>query len=763
MIAAAAWMLAGNLAIQLLPALPPRWGGWLLLAAGVLALAVWRRPPALALAAAGLTSLVAISAVDRKLAEEFLRHDVRVVVQVVDFPRHQAARVRFTARVLEAPDHVPGRLRLSWYGRDLALDPGDALDMTVRLSPPRGFVNPGGGDYEGWLFRERIGATGYVRAVHSRPDAPPPPVLALRAALSQHVDTLVPEGREAAVIRAVTLGIRDGLAAADRDVLARTGTSHLVAISGLHVGLVAALGLVAVRMLWAWLPGPCRRVAPLVAGAWAGLALAAGYAMFAGFAVPTRRALLMLTVVLVAVVLRRPLRPGRGLALALMVVLVADPLASLDASFWLSFTAVAVIALAVGGRVDPAAVARPRWRRLVRGTLAFVVLQVLIMLGMASATGVLFGQVPLASPLANLVFVPLFSLVVVPVGLVSTALAVPWPAAASMGFALCHAALASAWPLLEALAGQRWAVLSLPARPWPWWLVAAAASVLLLLPRGWPARLLAVPLLAAMLAWRPPAPPPGGFELVVLEVGHGLALWVRTHRHVLVFDTGPAWADGFDAGRSVLVPALRARGITRVDRLVISHEHNDHYGGAAALIDALPVARIDAGGTYARELDAAGPCTAGERWAWDGVRFEYLHPPGTHWTGNDGSCVLSIRGDGVSALLTGDIEARGEARLVAGGLLEPHDVVQVPHHGSATSSAPAFIAATAPAVAVAGTGWANRWGLPDPAVVARWHASGATFVHTAEAGAVEIALVPGAEVSVSRRWRERHRRYWHQQ
>ena len=764
MIRLAAWMLAGNLLLLQLAGLPAKAALALVIVAGVVLACVQRWGLALALCMFAWTGLVADHVMQLRLDSASSGGDFVVAGRVAEFPRHGRIRSSFEFVVSDAPAEVPPRLRLSWYRPPRLVTPGEALQLTVRLRSPRGLANPGGSDFEGWLYRARIGATGYVRDEH-RLEAVPRRLwlLELRYRLAERVTRELGEGRGVAIVLALGLGTRHLLNAEDREVLARTGTSHLMAISGLHVGLVAGLALLGCRWLWAWLPGPCRRVAPLVAGAWLALVLAGVYAALAGFAIPTRRALLMLAIVLAALCLRRPLRPGRGLALAMVVVLAVDPLATLDVSFWLSFIAVAVIALSLHGRLaDPArdtASGQPwlRWRRAIG---MFVLLQGLIVVGMAPATGVFFGQVPLVSPMANVLLVPLFSVLIVP-GTLLGILLIPLVPALGLWWLECLSRLLDAlWPSLEALAVLPWSVYPLPALPQAWWLVLSLAALLALAPRGLPGRWLVLPLLAATLAWRPSVPAHGDFQLWMLDVGQGLALLVRTHRHVLLYDTGPASPEGFDAGRSVILPMLAHQGIERIDMVMLSHGDNDHAGGWPSVRAQLPIARGLVGGADAARFDTE-PCLAGQRWHWDGVSFEVLHPASPRLRGNEGSCVLSIRAAGGALLLTGDIERWGESNLLAAGEDLQHALVVVPHHGSATSSSIGLVAAVNPDIALISAAHANRWNLPRDEVVARWRGVGAEVFNTAETGALEIRVSAKSGIDIAEGWREQRRRFWH--
>jgi len=280
----------------------------------------------------------------------------------------------------------------------------------------------------------------------------------------------------------------------------------------------------------------------------------------------------------------------------------------------------------------------------------------------------------------------------------------------------------------------------------------------LLLPRGAGARLPAA-LLCLPLLW--PArdrPQPGEVELLVMDVGQGLAVWVRTHRHRLLYDAGPAADGGFDAGERVVVPTLHALGEDGLDRVLLSHGDRDHAGGMPAVRRAFaePPLLAPAGAVPG----AAWPCHGGEAWRWDGVAFTVLHPAaGTRYAGNASSCVLRIQTDHGALLLTGDIGANEEAQLLASspGLLRA-DVALVAHHGSAGSSSAAWVRAVSPRLALVSSGHGNRFGHPRGEVVQRWRLAGAEVLGTADSGALRVWL--GAEGLQVREQRLFERRWW---
>ncbi|MFP4062772.1 MAG: DNA internalization-related competence protein ComEC/Rec2, partial [Halochromatium sp.] len=511
--------------------------------------------------------------------EALVQQDVTVVGRIAALPDVTRERARFVfavERLSHAGEAIDfsGRVRLSWYRDAPALMAGERWRFTVRLKLPHGFANPGGFDYERWLFRQRIKATGYVRA------EPPPQRLEAGAGrywlhrwrqhLRERLRQALPAGVGAALVPALVIGDRSALAPADWQVFSRTGTAHLIAISGLHVGLVAGALLVLIRRAWVLFPGLALRLAAPRAGALAALAAAFGYAALAGFAISTQRALVMLAVVLIAVLMGRTLRAASALLLALAAVLLVDPAAVLDYGFWLSFGAVAVLLYALRGRLGP-----PGW--IARWGAA----QWAVGLGLLPLLIAFFGQASLIAPLVNLLAVPLFGLLLPVILLATLAFLLSdwdWPLLAVDGL------LTQGHALLAWAAELPWATLILGGRPGWVWLLAGLGTLLLLAPRGVPGRWLGILLLLPLGLVRPSAPAPGELQVTLLDVGQGLAGVLRTHRHTLVYDTGPGFPSGFNTGEAVVAPYLRHRGIDSIDLLIISHADLDHAGGLQGLL-----------------------------------------------------------------------------------------------------------------------------------------------------------------------------------
>ncbi len=762
---AALALLSGVLFFQFLSSLPPPVLAWLFLPVLTMAwlFPQWR-PLALMFAGFGWAWWVAAGMLAQQLPAELEGVDVGVEGVIVSLPDRDAARSRFQFEVerLITPGGAaagPGRVLLSWYARPPPeLRAGERWHFTVRLKRPHGMLNPGGFDYEAWLFRHRLRATGYVREKGDNrlllADAGSQAVNRLRQSLSHGLDTAL-AGREfGGIVAALALGERQHISQEQWRTLIATGTNHLVAISGLHVGLVAGLVFFIARRLWLLWPRLTLRWPAPKAAAVAAMAAALAYAALAGFSVPTQRALIMVAVVMAGLLLQRRVRPVHALAAALLLVLLWDPLAVMEAGFWLSFAAVAIIFYGMGGRLAP----RGWWWRWGR-------VQLLVAIGLLPLMLILFQRVSLAAPLANIVAVPWVSFVVVPLSLMGTLLLEPWPALAAFVLLLADGALGMLWPLLDGLAQGPFAQWTQHVPPL-WAMAPAALGVMLLLaPAGMPARWLGVVLLAPLFAVVPPRPAQGEAWLTLLDVGQGLSAVVRTARHSLVFDTGPAFSEDFDAGDAVLVPYLRAEGISRVDMLIVSHGDRDHIGGLDSLLAQTSVTALLS--SVADKLEqrgvAASNCQAGQHWEWDGVRFEMLYPfPDMGSRGNDASCVLRVSTAGAALLLPGDIEKRSEQALLARSPAALRaDVLVAPHHGSNTSSTSAFLAAVRPRYALFPVGYRNRYGFPKPAVVARYAALDAARLASDRRGAITLRLGTAGLSAAPESYRETARRYWH--
>lgn len=755
---------------------------------------------------------MAQSRLEDELPAAWEGRDVTVVGTVDSLPMRVERGVRFNFRVETIASkngvlpHIPERIALSWYAPGSFsqtssspasavpdLHPGERWQFTVRLKRPHGNANPDGFDYEVWLLEQGLRATGSVRPdqqsayKNHRLQAfvwtPSNAVQYARGWLRNRIFAALPAHPYAGVIAALVIGDQRAIEQSDWEIFNRTGVGHLVAISGLHITLISGLFAAFSGFLWRrsfftryqlplLLPTP--KVAVL-----AGLLAAFGYVLLAGFGIPAQRTLYMLCVVGAAYWMGRLTPISYVMCLALAVVLLLDPWALLWPGFWLSFGTVGIILYASAGRVGSDAVVEPqiltpmqrhhrssRAMRIWRGVRAGAYTQYAVTLGLLPLTLLLFGQYSLVSPLANAIAIPMVTMLIAPLALLGSVLPSPL-----MQWVLltAHAVLEWLVRCLEWLSALPYAVWEAPL-PSLWiFALALSGTLLLLAPRGWPMRWLGIfgwlPLICNTASW----PEPGQMRVTAFDVGQGMALLVETSAHRLLYDTGPAYSQQSDGGSRVILPYLRARGIDRLDAVVVSHNDNDHSGGALSVLKQIAVDRVYSSLASDSAIVRAATdhirCQAGQRWRWDGVVFEMLHPSAVSydsdkWKSNARSCVLKIALGKHAMLLPGDIEAVQEDELVNGsnaGALRA-DVLLVPHHGSGTSSTEAFLRAVQPRVAVFQMGYRNRFNHPRPDVYARYGAMGIQRLRNDESGAILVTFDDRLTVQ---QYRREHERYWY--
>jgi competence protein ComEC len=672
--------------------------------------------------------------------------DVSVRGIVASLPQVGPRGVRFLLHV-EQGAAIPEWIALTWYrdggGNIPAIAAGQRWAFNVRLKRPRGLSNPHGFEFEAWALERDIRATGYVRTAGEsgpRDESVPgwPQTLhRWRGAVRDRVTEALAGQRYAGVVTALAIGDQDAIASQDWDVFWATGVGHLMSISGLHITMFAALACAVTYFLWVRSPYLVLRVPARKAALVVGMLAAFAYTLMTGYAVPAQRTFIMLAVVATCVLADRHGSPSRVLALAALAVLLVDPWAVMSSGFWLSFGAVAAIFFALGARTGHASKWQAAWGEQASVTLA-----------MAPMMLALFQQLSLVSPLANAFAIPVVSLAVVPLAIAGAFLDLP----SLLGGA--HQLLAWLMVPLEAMAqweGATWETHAPPA-----WAVVTSliGCAWLLAPRGVPLRSFGLAWIAPLVVLPAPHPATGEAWIDALDVGQGLAVVVRTENHALLFDAGPSWQSENDSGERIVVPYLRGEGIRTLDALVVSHRDDDHSGGAASVIlrrsPAWMLTSLPETELLRRAVDPSYACVAGQRWRWDGVEFRVLGPmreayqPDRGTKENDRSCVLRVATAGGIALLTADVEAKGEAAMLRRdrGALRA-DVLFVPHHGSRTSSSEPFLAAVAPQVGVVSLGFRNRFGHPNATVVARYEAHGIPLRRTDLEGALRVVLPNG--------------------
>jgi competence protein ComEC len=726
--------------------------------------------------AAGFATLRLSDALPRVWEQQDI--EIVGVVATLSEVTHRGERFRFDVEQVITPNaQVPKHIALTYYQHHLwqplaqetdqlpLLTPsifsaGQRWRLTVRLKRPHTTYNPHGFDFEAWALAQNIRAMGYIRNQNAREKLtdfvwrPHYMIAYCREKIGNRITQSLLHQPYAGVIRALVIGDHSQINAQDWEVFLRTGVNHLMSISGLHISMLAGLAFGVTAFIWRRFPYLALRLPTNKAATIAGALAALSYACLAGLSIPTQRALYMLATFAVTLLLSRRVPIARVLVIALMVVVLLDPWAVIAPGFWLSFSAVAVIAYATVNRLQLrywlVEAANTQWS---------------VTLGLLPLLILMFGQASIVSPLANAFAIPAISLLVVPLAIIGALL----PFDFILTIAQC---------VLEyCMQGLGW-LANLPFATWqqasaPMWAIGLAIIGVLwiLLPRGFPQRWLGFMLMLPMLFVVPEKPLQGEMQVTVLDVGQGLSVVVKTANHTMVYDTGDHYNEESDAGKKVIMPYLRSQGINQLDALVISHDDKDHSGGAASILAQMPIKWLASSYTLSemiKPMPTQLRCYAGQQWAWDGVVFEVLYPmlesdEEATLSDNNRSCVIKVTSRYGSVLLTGDIEKEAEAIL-----LQEHkdqlksDVIIAPHHGSKTSSTTAFIKAVSARHVVFTVGYLNRFKHPRSDVIKRYLEKTATSYRSDYHGAVVLDFKNSGGLQVNA-WRSTHAKYWHDQ
>ncbi len=701
------------------------------------------------------------------LPYQYQNIDLRVQGEVVDLPfvsntGGRRARQRFIFKVnsLQTPDGESveknvKKIRVSWYQIDKLVKPGEHWQLTVRLKRPKGMANPGAFDYETYLFRQGIGATGYVRKDGDNMMLAGPGwsglVHQLRYRIIQQLSLLEAHYHYPQVLQALIVGDRSAMDEELWQRVTRTGTNHLFVISGLHVGLIALFFYSIVMVISRWFLLGAPRIASQQLASLAALAGSTFYSALAGFSLPTQRALIMLLVMMMGKICKRQIDVVDSFLLALFAVLIWDPLAVRAIGFWLSFGAVAVLIAGFKGYTGAPGYwwrwGRPQW---------------LVFLVFIPALLFFFGQFSLVSPLANSFAIPLVGLLAVPLCLAGGALLF---IANGLGSNVLVLADQIIWLTFKGLAFlEQWSFALIEISPSPLSLIVGTIGVLLLiLPRGLPGRCLAVLMIIPLFFEHQTGLDKGSYNLTVFDVGQGLSVMVETAQHRLIYDVGPSYSKKFNTATAVLLPYIKKNNIEYVDRILLSHSDNDHAGAFTALTANLAYGDLTSGSEPpVSSLERAFPCSSGYRWSWDGVNFQLMQATEDAWRNeNNRSCVLKVDNGSFVTLLTGDIEKEAEQSLITqfSNQLKA-DLLIAPHHGSRTSSSPDFIKRVMPQTVVFTAGYLNRFGHPKPDVVDRYRSLGAETINTVDSGAASF-VIENQGLTEQRFFREQQRGYWY--
>jgi len=717
-----------------------------------------------------LSTLAANNILDKRIPQQWEGRDIILIGQVQGLPvnKEQGTRFRFKIHQAALKTHpnqainLQGLVRLGWFQHAQIMNAGETWQLVARMKRPSGFLNPGGFDYEKWLLTQRISATGYIRdepELNKRLKSSPWwSIDHLRQSIHERIQVDIEDKDSAAIISALVVAVRTKFDDEQWRLLQQTGTSHLVAISGLHIAVVAGFAFLPIMLIWGIFPSLNERIPLKVAGVIAGVLFASVYAMLAGFTLPTQRALLMVVIALLGLLVRRHYQPSTILAVVVIAVLLLDPLAGMTVSFWLSFLAVTMILVILNRQIDQIDKRQSVIMKLVK-------LQLLLSLGMLPLTLFFFGSASLLSPIANLIAIPWVSLVVVPLSLIALVF-MPISTFISNGL-LSISALAIKWMFagFELLGNSPLSNVTVAKIPDEYLIIAFAGFLFMLLPKGFPARWLGLIAILPAVLFVPEKPNQGEFTFTLLDAGQGMASVIQTQNHTLIYDVGTRYNNTFDVGKLVVVPFLKARGIERVDSLILSHNDIDHWGGAESVLKEIGVDKVISSDPKILENKNVRVCVQGQHWQWDGVDFEILSPPPSTEVSlkrdNNKSCVLRVSNMNHSVLLTGDIEKKVEklmSVMIARKL--PSEVITVPHHGSKTSSSKAFLKAVSPKLALIPAGYRNRFGHPKDQVLQRYKKLGIPVMDTVTSGAITVNFSKNKHEIEPSSYRKLKRGFW---
>lgn len=700
----------------------------------------------------GFSAGYAHSILSSILPQSLENKKIEVIGYIASIPIIHDAQTNFLFKVMPVNTKSDQKrlVRLSWRNPPTDLQVGDEWRFIVKMKRVHGLQNQGGFDYEAVAMENGLSATGYI-IDHQflSHHAYRYPIHFLRQALLKKLDQYLPNSPTAGWLKALTVGERSHIAQSQWQILRKTGTNHLMAIAGLHIGIVA--GLIHLLGSWCWrlIPGlmlwlPAQFASAIMA--WFG---AIFYSALAGFSLPTQRASIMVTIFIFALLLRRNVNVWSVWSFALLIVLLCNPLSVLSESFWLSFSTIALIIYGMAGRVAPIG----WWWRYGR-------VQWVIGLGLIPLTLVLFQECSFISFIANSIAIPWLAFLILPFCLLGSLLLLCVPSWGAFLLASADSSLSILWKILTWLSERPLATWHQPISN-HWILFCAVIAILFLLaPSGFPGRWLGVIWLGPLMVFQPDKPAPHHFWITLLDVGQGLAVVVQTKSHVLIYDAGAKFSDTSDMGERVVIPYLLANKISTIDALVISHGDNDHIGGARAILETLPVQSIKT--SVVKKFLSAQYCLRGDQWNWDGVDFSFLYPTFNQLDlGNDSSCVLRIDNGQYSVLLTGDIEKFAQQTLVnLEGSHLASTILIAPHHGSKTSGLQQFVEIVHPKIVLYSIGYRNRYHFPHVSIVEKYNSIHAQQFNTAENGMIRFKIDTENLLPQPELYRIQHKKYW---
>jgi len=675
-------------------------------------------------------------------------------------------KLSFIAEILSLAHAVgtwpkPGLIKITWEQPAYTPQPGQQWFLTVKLKKPRDYANPGSFASEKLFFQQRIAALGYVLPDSGNQLIQESRVIQNINKLRQYLCAKIVAGlanqRFAGVIVALVVGNKNLITTEQWRVFQNTGTAHLMAISGMHLGIIASIVFIAIKIFWRFAPANFLHIPAPWLAACAALTISLMYAALAGLSVSTQRSIIMLAVYLLGTLWRRKISVLQKFCLALLLVLIFDPFVILSVGFWFSFLAVGFLLYAFAGRKleNNNWLAPWRWLRP----------QMVVAIGLLPISLLFFAQTAIYAPAINLLAIPWVCFLVLPLSLLGAVLLLLNINSGIVLLKLAELNFSVLWDLLNLLQDAPIYFWQPPTRyllltMW----CAMLGALWLFVPKGLPGRFWSIFSFVALFLPRIDNLLPEQVEFTLLDVGQGLAAVIRTQRHVLIYDTGAKKSTSFDLGSRVVIPYLRTIGVQQIDTLLISHADNDHIGGAESILTSMQVQKLMLNDQTYLPAYNKHTCLAGKSWTWDGVKFMVLHPNNyNNFTKrNDQSCVLQVQAGKQKILLTGDIETKAELNLIAsyGSQLQA-DLLLVPHHGSKTSSSVEFIQAVRPKYALIPVGYKNQYGHPKQQILQRYQDLQVPVLRTDLDGAISFKFGQAAESKLQPQcYRREQSKFW---
>ncbi|MEW6992697.1 DNA internalization-related competence protein ComEC/Rec2 [Colwelliaceae bacterium MEBiC 14330] len=706
----------------------------------------------------------------------------------------QKQTVRFNVKLDKINDYPLARplyVRLSWKNAQFTIAQGHQLSLQVKLKPAHGLANLGSFHYASWLTANYIAASGYVvnPKSHKRKHKQNTKLDKTQAAfvikknevllknstirqqLYDQYISLIPSHQLSPILLALAFGERGLLGPAHWQTLQTTGTSHLIAISGLHIGLLASGVFYIMITLVRYLPiktSKWQSYNAMYLAIFTSLVFATIYAYLAGFSLPTERALVMLLLFWLSRLVGITLSMPRLLLITIFIVISISPFSLLTISFWLSFYAVIIIFLTL-------------WRFkawLTRGSAllrlgkGLMLIQLSLTLMLVPITAIAFQQISLVSLAANIFAVPWMSIITIPSALLSVFFVLIDEVMAQWLMAISLQSLSWLWQYLSILSELPYASVKLTLKEQR---IVLMVGMIIFMLSYFPVKfgdnnqrdylglvkvmsfilLCALPFysLLRVAATNINQQVNSNFEstwqVVFFDVGQGLSVLIKRNDRVVLYDTGAYYASGFNMSEAVILPYLQYEGINKIDKVIISHSDNDHAGGLEVLSNNIIIDEIITSDTGISKRPVK-TCFRGNDFIWQGLKFEALSPTIEAITNNDlaskpskndNSCVIRVSDShGRAVLLVGDISSKVERNLLSKFPKLSADILQVPHHGSKTSSGSDFIKQVSPAIAVVSAGYLNRWHMPVKAIEQRYLEENIKLLNTAQLGQIIITI-----------------------